>query len=58
MFRLTVSPDGRPGTLAQLEPGFDRTGEPLVGAALSPDGSMLAVSLAHEFPIGRLRTGG
>lgn len=54
LFRLTVSPDGRPGRLAQLEPGFDRTGEPLVGAALSPDGSMLAVSLAHEFPIGPL----
>ena len=54
LFRLAISPDGRPGRLAPLGAGFDRTGEPLIGAALSPDGSMLALSLVHEFPAGPL----
>jgi WD40-like Beta Propeller Repeat len=47
LFRLTVSPDGRPGTLSQLN--FDSRGMPVIGAALSPDGRMLALSLVHEF---------
>ena len=50
LFRLTVSPDGRPGQLGRLD--FDSTGMPVTGAALSPDGKMLAVSLIHEFPPG------
>jgi hypothetical protein len=52
LFRLTVSPDGRPGRLGQL--AFDSTGEPVIGAALSPDDRMLALSLVHEFPAGPL----
>ncbi len=51
-FQLTVSPDGRPGGLGQLT--FDSTGEPVTGAALSPDGRRLALSLLHEFPAGPL----
>jgi hypothetical protein len=47
MFLLTVSPDGRPGQLRQLD--FDNMGMPVIGAALSPDGTMLALSLVHEF---------
>jgi hypothetical protein len=50
LFRLTLSPDGRPGKLSQLN--FDSRGVPVVGAALSPDGRMLALSLVHEFPGG------
>jgi hypothetical protein len=46
-FRLTVSPDGRPGTLSQLN--FDSRGVPVIGAALSPDGRMLALSQVHAF---------
>jgi hypothetical protein len=52
LFQLTVSPDGRPGGLGQLT--FNTTGEPVTGAALSPDGRMLALSLLHEFPAGPL----
>ena len=52
LFRLTVSPDGRPGGLGQLT--FDSKGVPVTGAALSPDGEMLALSLVHEFPGGPL----
>ncbi len=47
LFRLTVSPDGQPGKLSQLN--FDSRGAPVIGAALSPDGRMLALSLVHEF---------
>jgi hypothetical protein len=46
-FRLLVSADGRPGTLTELTPGLGN-GEPLTGMALSPDGTMLALSLIHE----------
>jgi hypothetical protein len=52
LFQLTVSPDGRPGGLGQL--AFDNQGMPVIGAALSPDGRMLALSLVHEFPPGSL----
>jgi hypothetical protein len=52
LFRLTVSLDGRPTGLDQLN--FDSTGVPVTGAALSPDGKMLALSLVHEFPPGTL----
>jgi hypothetical protein len=52
LFRLTVSPDGRPGGLSQLN--FNSGGVPVIGAALSPDGKMLALSLVHEFPAGPL----
>ncbi len=52
LFRLTVSPGGRPGGLRRLT--FDSTGEPVTGAALSPDGAMLALSLVREFPAGPL----
>lgn len=48
LFRLTVSPDGLPGKLSQLH--FDSRGVPVTGAALSPDGRMLALSLVNEFP--------
>lgn len=48
LFRLSVSPDGRPGKLVGLT--FDSRGVPVIGAALSPDGKMLALSLVHEFP--------
>jgi hypothetical protein len=48
LFRLTVSPGGRPGKLSRLN--FDSRGVPVIGAALSPDGKMLALSLVHEFP--------
>jgi hypothetical protein len=48
LFRLSVSPDGRPGELSQLN--FDSQGVPVIGAALSPDGRMLALSLVNEFP--------
>jgi hypothetical protein len=48
MFQLTVAPDGRPGRLSQLT--FDSRGDPVTGAALSPDGRTLALSLLHEFP--------
>jgi hypothetical protein len=52
LFRLTVSPDGRPAGLGQMN--FDSGGVPVTGAALSPDGRMLALSLVHEFPPGML----
>ena len=52
LFLLTVSPGGRPGGLTQLD--FDSGGAPVTGAALSPDGKMLALSLVHEFPPGPL----
>jgi hypothetical protein len=52
VFQLAVSPDGRPGGLRQL--GFDSRGAPVTGAALSPDGGMLALSSVHEFPAGAL----
>jgi hypothetical protein len=49
LFQLTVSPDGRPGGLGQL--AFDNQGMPVIGAALSSDGRMLALSLVQEFPL-------
>ena len=52
LFQLTVSPGGQPGGLRQI--GLDNRGMPVTGAALSPDGRMLALSLAHEFPAGPL----
>ena len=52
LFQLTVSPGGQPGRLGQLN--FDSRGGPVTGAALSPDGKMLALSLVHEFPAGPL----
>jgi hypothetical protein len=48
LFLLTVSQDGRPGKLSRLN--FDSRGVPVIGAALSPDGGMLALSLVNEFP--------
>ena len=53
LFQLTVSPDGRPGRPSQLTFGSTR-GVPVTGAALSPDGRILALSLVHEFPAGTL----
>ncbi len=47
LFLLTVSPDGRPGRLRQLNVGT--RGEPVIGAALSPDAKIVALSLTHEF---------
>ncbi|HEV3380303.1 MAG TPA: hypothetical protein VG142_04920, partial [Trebonia sp.] len=52
LFLLTVSARGRPGELRQLN--FDSGGVPVIGAALSPDGKMLALSLVQEFPPGPL----
>jgi len=52
VFQLTVFPDGRPGGLGQLT--FDSRGMPVTGAALSPDGRMLALSLLHDFGAGSL----
>jgi hypothetical protein len=52
LFQLTVSPDGRPAGLGQLK--FDSGGAPVIGAALSPNGMKLALSLVHEFPPGTL----
>jgi hypothetical protein len=52
LFQLIVSADGRPGRLGQLT--FDNRGMPVIGAALSPDGRMLALALIHEFPPGPL----
>ncbi len=49
LFHLTVSPDGQPGRLGQVT--FHSSDEPLTGAALSPDGRMLAVSLLDEFAV-------
>jgi hypothetical protein len=45
-FRLPVSPAGRPGQPTELN--VSTQAMPLVGMALSPDGTMLAVSLEHE----------
>jgi hypothetical protein len=53
LFQLTVSPDGRPGRLSRLTFGSTR-GVPVTGAALSPNGRILALSLVHEFPGGTL----
>ena len=53
LFQLTVSPDGRPGRLSQLTFGSTQ-GVPVTGAALSPNGRILALSLVHEFPAGPL----
>src|SRR5271165_6909302 len=50
LFRLAISSDGRPGSLGELR--FDNRGVPVTGAALSPDGQLLALSLVHEFPAG------
>jgi hypothetical protein len=50
LFRLSVSPAGRPGRLVPLT--FDNKGMPVTGAALSPDGKVLALSLTREFPPG------
>ena len=52
LFRLAVSPGGQPEELRQLN--FGNRGVPVTGAALSPDGRMLALSLVHEFPGGPL----
>lgn len=51
VFQLTVSAGGEPGKLSQLAFGSTR-GVPVTGAALSPDGRILALSLGHEFPAG------
>jgi hypothetical protein len=53
LFQLTVSSDGRPGRLSELTFGSTQ-GEPVTGAALSPDGRILALSVMHEFPAGPL----
>jgi hypothetical protein len=53
LFLLTVSQAGRPGKLSRLN--FDSRGVPVIGAALSPDGRMLALSLVQEFPPGPLQ---
>jgi hypothetical protein len=53
LFQLTVSPDGRPGRPSQLTFGSTQ-GVPVTGAALSPNGRILALSLVHEFPAGPL----
>lgn len=45
-FRLTVSAASRPGTPVQLAPDLGNA-EPLTGMALSPDGTLLALSLMH-----------
>jgi hypothetical protein len=50
-FRLVISPAGRPGRPTEL-PGPPE-GAPLTGMALSPDGTMLALSLEHGFPAGQ-----
>lgn len=48
LFLLTVSATGRPAGLRQLN--FDDSRDlPVIGAALSPDGKMVALSLAYEF---------
>jgi len=47
LFQLTVSPGGRPGKLSRVN--FDSRGVPVIGAALSPDGRRLALSLVNEF---------
>jgi hypothetical protein len=52
LFQLTVSPSGRPGEPRHI--GFDNRGMPVIGAALSPDSRMLALSLVQEFPPGAL----
>ncbi len=52
LFHLTVSPDGQPGRLGQVT--FHSSDEPVTGAAPSPDGRMLAVSLLDEFALGPL----
>jgi hypothetical protein len=48
LFLLTVSPDGRPGRLDRLD--YDNRGVPVTGAALSPDGSIVVLSLTNGFP--------
>ena len=48
LFLLTVSRAGRPGRLSRLS--FDNRGVPVTGAALSPDGTRLALSLTDGFP--------
>jgi len=52
LFQLAVSPDGQPGRLGHLT--FDSRGESVTGAALSPDGRLLALSLLDVFPAWRL----
>jgi len=52
VFRLTVSPYGRLGRLGKLT--FDSRGESVTGAALSPDGRMLALSLLDDYRAGPL----
>jgi hypothetical protein len=51
VFLLGLSPAGRPGQPSMVNFGSD--GVPVSGVALSPDGSMLALSLMHEFPPGQ-----
>ena len=53
LFRLTVSAAGRPGKLSQLTYS-SMPGVPVTGAAMSPNGRWLALSLVHEFPAGPL----
>jgi len=48
-FRLEVSPAGRPGPPAELN--LSTQGALMPGLALSPDGTMLALSLEHVGPI-------
>lgn len=48
-YTLSVSAGGRPGTPAELH--VSSGGVPVTGVALSPDGTMLALSLMHEPPL-------
>ena len=48
-FRLLVSPDGQPGQPAEL-PEIPANAPLLAGMALSPDGTLLALSLEYDGP--------
>ncbi len=48
-FRLLVSPDGEPGTPTEL-PAVPANAPLLTGMALSPDGTLLALSLEYDGP--------
>jgi hypothetical protein len=56
VFLLGLSAAGRPGQPSMVN--FGSNGVPVTGVALSPDGSMLALSLMHEFPPGPRQTYG
>ena len=53
-FRLLVSPDGRPGTPTEL-PAVPANAPLLTGMALSPDGTLLALSLEYDGPTADFR---